>query len=190
MEENDNLENEELEVTMKSHAMKYGLILGMVGLIVTVLLYIIDPSLLGNPWVGLLILVYFGFLIWAGINYRNQTGGYIDFRPAFMHAMIILVISGLISTVFQMILYSVIDPDLPAILADAGAETARSMAERFGATGDVLDDAIDQARTDTLARLTPMGLIKSYFWALIVYAVVSAISGLIVRKRVPEDDLV
>ena len=86
-----------------------------------------------------------------------------------------------------MILYTVIDPGLPAVLGDTAADTARSMAENFGATGDALDDVEDQTRTDTIARLTPMGLTKSFLWGLLIYAVVSSISGLIVRKRVPEE---
>ena len=182
-------EDSEEKVTLSSHAIRYGVILGLAGIIFTVIVYIISPPMLGNPWMGLLLIVYFIYLVYAGINYRKQIGGFIDFGKAFQHAFLLLVISAVIGTIFQMLLYSIIDPTLPEVIGDAASETARSMASRFGAPEDAIADAVEKARTDTIARLTVVGLIKGFGFGLIGYAIASAISGLIVRKREPEGDI-
>jgi cytochrome b subunit of formate dehydrogenase len=41
-------------------------------------------------------------------------------------------------------------------------------------------------KEDMPGNFGPLGLLKSYLWALIFYAVIAAISGLIVRKNQPE----
>lgn len=178
------------EVTLNSHALRYGLFLGLAGIIITVLLYMVSPAMLASPWMALLLVVYFVYLIFVGINYRNQIGGYIDFGKAFKHSFIVIVVSGLLGIVFNMLLYNVIDPNLPEVLADASAETARSMAERFGAPEDTIDEAVATTRTDTLKGFTVMGQLRAFGIGLIFYAIVSSIVGLIVRKRVPEGDVV
>jgi hypothetical protein len=136
---------------------------------------------------GLLLIAYFVYLIFVGINYRKQIGGYIDFGKAFQHAMILLVVSGLIGMIFNMLLYTVIDPSLPETIADAAVETTRSMMERFGAPESQMDEALETARVDAIERLSVVGQLKGFGWGLIFYAIGASIAGLIVRKREPEE---
>ena len=62
----EDLENEELEEakTPLQHGLKFGLILGMVSAIITILIYVIDPTLLANKWFGIIMIyVFFGLVV-------------------------------------------------------------------------------------------------------------------------------
>jgi len=183
--------DEEPKVTLRDHAIKWGVILGLVGIIYTVLLYIVDAALLANMWLGLFTLVLFlGLVIYAGIDYRKQIGGLLPFGKAYQHGFLTLVIGGIIGTLFNYLLYNIIDPGVVETLAEAGAENARAIAERFGAPPEAIDDAVEQARTDTIDRLQGAGVFISYLWGLIAYAIIALITGAIVKRKPPESDVV
>ena len=187
----ENEENEEMEQpkTVVQHAVKFGLILGIAGAILNLLLYVIDPTLLVNIWMLLLLFVFMGLVVYGGINYRKEIGGYINFGPAFIHGFTVFVMMGLIGLIFNLLMYNIIDSSLAETLTDASVEQAQSMAEGFGASGDVLDEAMEKARTDSAASFTNFGLFKSFLISLIVYAVLSLITGLIVRKQEKISDI-
>lgn len=173
--------------TLMQHAIKFGVIMGGIGFVITLLLYAVDYTLLADWKVGLLILcIFIGLIIYAGINYRGQIGGFIAFGKAFQHAFIALAIAGLIGVLGNMLLYTVIDPELPTKLADAAVEKTAAMMESFGAPEESIDEAVEKMKEDMPSNFGPLGLLKSYLWGLIFYAVIAAISGLIVRKNQPE----
>jgi hypothetical protein len=172
--------------SLVNHAVKWGLISAAISIIVTLLLYAIDYTLMVQIKFALFSLViYLGLVVYAGIEYRKLEGGYLDFGKAYLHGLIILALSGLVATIFQILLYTVIDPELPAKLVDASIENTRAMMENFGAPADSIDEAIEKAKTDTEARFTMFGLAKGYIWVVVVSAVLALITGLIVKKRQP-----
>jgi len=187
----EDLQNEELEApkTPLQHAVKFGLILGMVSAIVTLLLYVIDPTLMVNVWMLLLLLVFIGLVIYGGISYRNEIGGYIDFGPAYIHGFTVLVVMGVIGLLMNLLMYNVVDTSLADTLTEASIEQTRGMMENFGAPEDAIDEALEKAEADAAASFTNFGLIKSFFISLIVYAVIALITALIVRRREKVSDV-
>jgi len=186
----EDLENEETEQkTPIQHALKFGLILGMVSAIFTLLLYVIDPTLMVNMWMLLLLLVFIGLVVYGGISYRKEIGGYIDFGPAYIHGFTVLVIMGIIGLAMNLLMYNVVDPNLKDTLTEATIEQTRSMMERFGAPEDSIDEALENAQADTEDRFSNMGLIKSFLYGIIAYAVIALITALIVRRREKVSDV-
>ena len=187
----EDLENEELDQpkTPLQHAVKFGLILGMVGAVINLLLYVIDPTLLVNMWMLLLLLLFVGLVTYGGITYRKEIGGYIDFGPAYIHGFTVFVVMGAIGLVVNLLMYNVVDPNLADSLTEASVEQARGIAENFGASGDALDEAMENARTDAADRFTNFGLLKGFLFSLIFYAVLSLITALIVRRQEKVSDI-
>ncbi len=189
----EEIQNEEMEQAPSpvQHAIKFGAILGMVSAILTILLYVIDPSLLINIWLGLgLLLLYLGLVVYGGISYRNEIGGYIDFGPAYLHGFIVLVVMGLISLAVNLLLHNVIDPNLKDTLVEASIEQTTQMMEKFGAPTDAMDEALENQRESMTAQFSLMGQLKGGLFAIIGYAVVALITGLIVRRREQVADVV
>ena len=146
MEEEQYEEIEEAKTPLQ-HGLKFGLIIGMVGAIINILIYVVDPSYLANMWYGIImLLVFLGLVIYGGISYRNEIGGYIDFGPAYIHGFTTFVIMGIIGLALNLLLHNVIDPNLGDTLTDASIEQTTKMMEGFGLSGDQLDDALEEQR--------------------------------------------
>ncbi|MBL7856651.1 MAG: DUF4199 domain-containing protein [Cyclobacteriaceae bacterium] len=169
------------------HAIRFGAILGGIGILITVLLYVADFTLLADWKFGIgMLLLYLGLVIYAGINYRNQIGGYLAYGKAFQHGYVTLVVGGLVGTIFGILLYTVIDPDLPQALADVTVEKTGEMMKKFGAPEDQIEEQLDKMRVDLPKQFSALGSIKQFGWGLIINAVISAITSLFVRKNQPE----
>ncbi|NQZ77368.1 MAG: DUF4199 domain-containing protein [Ekhidna sp.] len=100
--------------------------------------------------------------------------------------MQVFVVTGLLALVFNILLYNVIDPELPELLADQSVENAESMMRNFGMPEDQMDEALEKTRTDTLERMSIGGQLQGFGIGLIIYAVLSLISGAIIKKKEPE----
>ncbi|MAJ51237.1 MAG: DUF4199 domain-containing protein [Flammeovirgaceae bacterium] len=170
---------------MKDHALKSGVILGVVGILISLTVYIIDPLLMIKWWFSLSSLVLFIALVtYFGIQYREIAGGYLSFKIGYIYSLLAFVLAGIIGTVFNIFLFHVIDPDLPQLISEAIIEQTVEMMEGFGANQEIIDQAIEDA--DTAASFTVMGQIKSFGMVLIFYALMSLISGAIIKRKEPE----
>ena len=172
------------------NAVKSGVILGIINIIITALIYVVDPSLFVAWWFGLLILVVnVVIVVVMGIKYRNGIGGYMSFGNAFMHGFITLVMAGLLGTLFNILLYTVIDPDLSTYIAEESMENTARMMENFGADDNEIDEVLNDMEESTAERFTITGLSIQFLWSILVAAVIALITGLIVRKNEPIEDI-
>jgi uncharacterized membrane protein HdeD (DUF308 family) len=174
--------------TLFQHALKWGLILGGISIALTAVAYAIDYAMLANWKFGILVFaIFIGFTIYAGINYRGEIGGFLAYGKAFQHGWITMAVSGLISTIFTLALYTAIDPELPEKLTEVSLENAQAMMESFGMPEDQMDQAMEDARKRSENQFSAQGLAMGYGIGLIIYAVLSLITSIFVRKNPPED---
>ncbi len=172
--------------SLVSHAVKHGVILGVISIVIVVLCYVVDLSMLATfKFLIFILLVGLGYVIYSGINYRGEIGGYMPYGKALQHGFLVLAISGLVSTIFNLLLYNVIDPDMPQKLTDAIIANTEEMMASFGAPQDTIDQQIATMRTEMVNNFGVFGLIKSYLMALIWYAIIALITSLFVRKNEP-----
>ena len=172
--------------TLFRHALKWAIIMGIVSILYSIILYVIDYTLMVQlKMLFIALAIYFGIVIYGGIEYRNSVGGYLSYGKAWQHAMIVFALSSLITSVFNLLFYTVIDPELPAKLTDAAVENQRAMMQSFGAPEDSIDQALEQARKSTSEQFTPWGMTKGYFFILIVSAIMALISSIFVKKNEP-----
>ncbi len=180
-------ENSTQSPTLINHAIRWGAILSGVTIVLVMLLYAIDYTMMaGFTFIIIATLLGIGVVIYAGINYRNQIGGYLPFGKAYLHGLTVFAAAGLISTVFNFLLYFVIDPDLAANMTEAIISNTEKTMENWGAPADRIDETIEKMREDMPKNFTAFGLIKGYFTGLIWYVILSLITGLIVKKNQPE----
>ncbi|HTH57962.1 MAG TPA: DUF4199 domain-containing protein [Cyclobacteriaceae bacterium] len=180
------MEENQGQPTLVNHAVKWGLIAAGVSIVLTILCYVIDYTLMVQLKFALLSLaIFIGIVIYAGIDYRNSQGGFLSYGKAFQHGFLIMAVSGLVGTLFGMLLYNVIDAELPQKLVDASLDNTREMLEKFGVPDDKMDEALEKAKADTASRFTIFGQIKGYLILLIIVAVISLITSLFTRKNQP-----
>ncbi|MFC3415841.1 DUF4199 domain-containing protein [Algoriphagus hitonicola] len=166
-------------------AVQPGLIIGLVSLTITYVIYFINSGLLASGWFGLVMIVlFFALIIYFGKQYRSELGGFMSFGTAFNFSFITMIISGIIGLLGQIILFQVIDPSLPEVLAEKTLESTLEMMESFGASPDSMStEQLDEIKETTLSNFTALGQIKNFGFGLIAYAIVSLILGAILKKR-------
>jgi hypothetical protein len=181
------MENEEKAPSMYQHAAKFGMFLALISIALTVVVYSLDMSILATfKFLGLVLVVTLGFIIYAGINYRNTGDGFISYGNAFLYGIVLCAVAGLISTGFNILLYHVIDPELPVKLADAILLNTEDMMRSFGAAEAAIDETIDKMRDQQMEKQFSVGnLAIGYLKAFIGYAIINAITALIIRKNQP-----
>jgi hypothetical protein len=173
--------------TLVQHAIRWGMITAAVSIIITMSLYVIDYTLMVQlKFLFVALAIYFGITIYAGIDYRKSIGGFLSYGKAFQHGFFILALSGLIASIFNMLLYTVIDPELPQKLADAMMENQRAMMESFGAPEDAIDEAMEKAKESATDQFSVGGLAKGYIFIACFSAIMALISSIFVKKNQPE----
>ncbi len=161
-----------------------GLILGIISVVLTFIIYFIDPELMVTWYVGLgIFAVFVALIIYFGTQYRTSIGGYMTFGTAFNFVFVAFAVSGLIGVFGQALLFFVVDPALPKVLTDSQLETQMAMLDRFGAGDSLSSDQVDEMRVSMEANYTLFGLFKVYGFTLIGYAIISLILGAILKKR-------
>lgn len=175
---------EEQQTPMQA-AIKPGLTIGLLSLAITYIAYFIDSTLLASGWFGLVSLVIMvALIIYFGIQYRSEIGGFMTFGTAFNFSFISMIISGIVGLIGLILLYQVVDPSLPQVLADEAFQTSLKTMESFGANPDALPPAqLEEMRKATGDSFTLMGQIKGFGFLLIFYAIVALILGAILKKR-------
>lgn len=185
----DNYEQTE-GVNVKSHAIKWGIILGVVSVILALLVYIMDITLMADwKYLVLSLVISIGILIYAGLELRKQNGGTLPFKSAFIYSFLTLIIAGVISTIFSILLFTVIDPGVAEVITDASIDKAEAMMESFGMDDDAIEEALVQAREDTADKFTVGGMMLQFVYSIIGYAIFSLIIGAIIKRNRPEEVL-
>lgn len=192
MEENkinaplDSTPNDQTTPGLVNNAVKNGLILGVISVVLTLLIYAIDYAILVQlKMMFLSLLVSVGFAIYAGITYRKEIGGFISFGKAYQHGFLMFAASGVVSVLFTFLLYFVIDPELPGKLTEASLANTEEMMRSFGMQEDQMEQAMEAARESTKNQFSPAKVALTYVFILIGGAIFALISGAIVKKNRP-----
>lgn len=173
-----------METSPSTYGAKVGVYIGLIMVIITLLLYFVDYTILVSMWFGILALIlFFGLILYAGFNFRKACGGFLAFGPAFQFALITLIVCGSISMLGNILLYHVIDPQLPELLVESQLESMLSMMDRFGAGDSITGDQLDEMREGLEVNYTLSGQLKSFGIGLIIYAILALIIGAIIKKK-------
>lgn len=169
-------------------AIKGGLIIGLVGIILSMLIYVVEPSLMVD-WK--FSLVSFGislFLyVYIGKKYRDEEmEGFMTFGDAFKFTFIAGIIGTLLAGFFSIVLFNVIDPELPEVLTEQVLKNTESLMESFGAPAEEMDKALEQIEKDMAGKFSAGGILQGSWAWLLAAAFYALITGAIIKKKRPE----
>lgn len=167
-----------------NHDLKYGLILGIISIVISASIVIIDYSLLASAWwIGLVnIAITVGILIYAGYQLRAEHEGILSFKDAFMSTWLIIVIAGALSTIYSIVQFHLITPELPALIQESIINQSAAMMERFGADDQAIDEMVAELESDNSFSLNNL-LLSFLYTSILGGAVLAMIVGLIVKKK-------
>ena len=169
------------------NALKPGALLGLINIVIALLIYIIEPTLMVKWWFGLIILVLnVGLVIYFGLDFRKLNGNVLSFKSAFLYCLTIFVFAGILGTIFNIVLFNIVDVELSTLLADATVQQTEQMMRGFGASEDQIDESLPGLKEDTILRFTILGQLKTFGWTLLFYLVLALIVGAIAKRKRPE----
>lgn len=173
---------------MSRESLFSGVVAGAILVIINIVIYLIDPLLLANWWLGLsFIPVMFAMLVLIGTRIRAAADGFITFGNAFLWLFVSGMIAGLISTLWMVLLHNVIDPGLGEVLIEETFERITAMMESFGAPAEQVEAEFDKARAEMENQYTPETLFKGWIYSALGWAIGSLLAALIVKRNPPLD---
>jgi len=174
---------ENKNTTVLYNGLVWGAILGFVGIIYNVILYMLDQNL--NQNLGYLGMVLTIIVLILGVrSFRdNVRGGVLPFSPAFKFGFIVILVSSVIGIIYAYLLWTVIDPDIIGKMKDMQME---KMLEQ-----GVPEEALDQAMAISGKFMTPLMMtIMALFFGVLFGTIIALIVAAIFKKNEPEDEVV
>jgi hypothetical protein len=169
-----NLKLKTMNEIIKKNGITFGVILGLFSLLITTTIYVIDLKLFTSWWVGLVsmaVAIIIGISV--EIKTKKQLNGVFPFKDAFTVYFLTALIGSLISTIFNYLLFNIVDPGAKETLKEITIKYTSEMMEKFGAQADQINEAVQKvAETDNYS-------IGNLLFGLAIALVFQAIFGLI-----------
>ena len=176
---------------MKNDTVKFGLLYGIISILILLALYFIDPKSLMDISLWRTIL---GFAIMGGLMYlaakkaRDKKGGFIPFGEALVPGIMTYIIGSLMGVVFMYFLINHIDVSLLPILEEGAREMQEGMFDMMGFTEEQKLQAMEEAERQQAGQ-NPFGLGTLLIgWVTNVFIMglpIAAIIAAIVKKQEP-----
>ena len=167
-------------------ALKSGLIVGAVSIVMFLVMYVTDIKPVGIMMPILMALIGFGVNI-AVLSvlfkkYRTSIGGYITFGNAFLYCFVALAVAYLLNFAFSYLFILTIEPDYYKKIMEA----QKAWMENY-LSGKVNEEQMAQ-QLDKLdeqaAKMNSIGSIaKNYAGTLVFSAIIALIMGAIMKKK-------
>ncbi len=161
------------------HALIYGLILGGVMIVISLIYYILDVNMFGLGFIFLNLFITLAaaitIMLLGANSYRDRyLGGKIDYKRCILICVIIGLVGFIISTIYSYIFMTYIEPGMIE-------DSVNKFIEKWGdkMTEEQLDDTISKMRS----RMTPGSQIRTgAISGVIMSVVLSLITSLFVKK--------
>ena len=169
---------------MKNPSLKYGLIAGFIGILLQTFTYSMGVGFMATWWVGIIILlVLLATYIVLSLRIRKEQEGYITFKDAFLKIFLMCLFAGILSTLFGMLLFHIVDAGFPQKFQEALAEKTSTMIENMGAPQEKIDEVIEKMKTTDNFSLVSQ--VKSFFYGVVFYAVFALIMAASIKRERP-----
>lgn len=167
-------------------ALKTGLIIGAVSIVLFLIMYVANikpvgimmPILIGLGSIAVSIILF----VVLFRKYRTSIGGFISFKNAFLYAFIALAISVIVSQLFTYLFVMVVEPEYYKSMMEA----QKTWMENY-LSGKMTDEQITQQLDKLDAQYSKMGtfsaFLKNSLISIIVSAIIALIIGAIMKKN-------
>lgn len=158
-------------------ALIYGAIAGFVGILLGVIFYVMNLYAASwTQWVSILVAI--AVLVYCLKAYRNEyLGGFARFGQLFIMALVIGVISSIISLIYSYLMYTVIDPELLDKIRLAAEE---KMMNNPRIPESMMDDMIERmAKNFEPKRMFIMTVVGG----TVMYSILGLIMAAILKKE-------
>jgi len=167
---------------IKKNGVSYGIITGVVGALITTLIYSIDLKLFTSMWVGFVsIAIYIVIGIVLLSKTKQELKGIFSFKDAFTTYFISAVIGILISVVFNIILFNIIDPSVKDTLKELTMKYMVETMQKFNAPSSAINEAMKKLQEND--PYSVIELIKGSVFKIAFSALFGLLLALIFKSK-------
>jgi ABC-type antimicrobial peptide transport system permease subunit len=171
--------------SISSYYIKQGLIFGLVNILLAVLIYLLGADFFATHFILVpVVLVLIAVTYPTIVTYRARKldcNGLLSYGDAYQISFFMLIISGLITAAFGILLYHVIDPEYPKQIQEKMIEHISEYMSSAGMSPEEIETKLN--RQEMAEKFTLMGQVKSFLFSIIFYAIISLLVALIARKK-------
>lgn len=173
--------------TLKSIATNYGLYLGALLALFTVVSYAVNLELLTNMWYGIVILIVIITLgILSVIKVKQAQNGYASFKEAFTSYFITILLGLVISTLVSYLLFNFIDTDAATVLKEKTIEKTVQMMENFHAPSEGIAEAVEKIESQDQFAIG--NILKGLAGYLVFFSIIGLIVAAVMKKNNPDTE--
>lgn len=175
-----------MEKSLKSIATNYGLYLGVILALITVLAYAINLDLYTEIWFGLAILaIIIALGIISAIQVKRANAGFLSFKNTFTAYFITVLIGLIISALVSILVFNFIDPEASSELQEKIMDTQIERLESFNVPTEAIDETV--AKMEEQGNMFSISnVLQSIVWQLLGFSVVGLIVAAAIKKSKPE----
>jgi len=178
---------------LKRNGIIFGIILGILLIIPSIIGYFVDINFMLNnfTFIGVFISVIVIGIICISVA-KKKFQGIISLKEAFSTYLIMLVISLLISTLFNFVMFNIVDKEFPNQLTEKRIENMQSQFEDIKNNPDTtesdlttyqeqFDKTITQLRSENAYSLS--SLFKGFSVFLAIFSIFGLLLGMILKTK-------
>ena len=172
---------ETTKLSTKKFAINNGLLLGLAGVVLGVIIYVLNMHL-EQSWVSSVVgtIITIIILVYAFKQYKSANNGFMSIGQGLKLGMGIIVISTIISVIFNYVLMNIIEPDMLAQMQEL------QMEKMIETNPDMTQSQIDAAK-EMSAKFSSPAIVAAVQLAigLIFGFIITLITALIMKKNDP-----
>lgn len=161
-------------------SLNYGLILGGLGVVFALMLFISDAHVSQSPVNSIIsVVMSIGVIFWGILNFRKANQGLLSVGQGVKLGAGIALVSGIVSVIWLLLLTNVLDPDFKSKSIEVSLAAA---AEQGTLTAEQLQQQKEMSMQYWEAFAYPSILIGS----ILIGLVIGLVGGLIFKKAAPD----
>jgi hypothetical protein len=173
---------------IKKNGVTFGIILGLFSVLFTTAIYVIDLKLFTSWWIGIVSIV---IAITIGVvlvsKTKKQLNGVLPFKDAFTVYFIAALIGTIISTVYNYVLFNIVDPGAKETIKEITMKYTSDMMEKMGAQSAQINETMQKlSETD---NYTIGNMLFGLAIALVFQAIFGLILAAIFKSKSPSEGL-
>ncbi|MBC7493900.1 MAG: DUF4199 domain-containing protein [Flavobacterium sp.] len=163
---------------IKKNGITFGVISGVLSILTTTIIYVVDLELFVSPWIGLIsILIYVTLGVVLLSKTKKDLKGQFVFKEAFTTYFIFAVVGIVISVLFNIILFNYVDPSAKETIKELSMKMMITMMQKFNAPASAVNEALkglkenDQFSMGNLFKGGLTSILVSSIFGLILAAI-------------------
>ena len=170
---------------IKRNGVTFGVLTGILSALITATIYAVDLNLFVSWWVGIVsILVYLILGIILLSKTKKEMNGLFVFKDAFTTYFICAVIAIAIGTVFNILLFNVIDPSAQDTLKEITIKNAVAMMQKFNSPAAAINEMIAKMKENN--PYSVLQLLKGSVFSIVFSSIIGLIMAAFFKSKSQE----